>query len=367
MNKKNITNALKVVINKKTVLPILESVYLSGEHLQVTDLETYISIPYESGINACIPADVFMSALDIMSNPSFKTTEIKDEKGNITIPTEISSGSRTIKVTSDDPSNFPNSPFQFSDAPDFFHVGEIDATELEYLEEAMAFTSKDELRPAMTGVYIGKDVVGTDAHRLFWRPLKNMDEEFILSKKTIKAMLVFGGSWQVYCGINYRACEDNKQQEPEIERKWGAFLNEEGVLITFRPIEAKFPDYKAVIPDSTPAASLEIAPAILRKELSHALKFCNEGTKLGVFSLNGHAKLCSSDLDMQKEYEVTFEEKQVKYEGELAIGFNMKFLDEIASLLQKGETMEFKFWSSSKCAIINNRYLLMPVMITNNN
>lgn len=360
MNKKTIIKALKTLINKRTSIPILEYVCLSDNYISVTDLDTHLSIPYESGVNACVPIDQFLSAIDIMENPSFTVTETKDPQDKVITSVEISFNERKIKVTGESSMNFPKSPIENSDTPDFFHVGHIDSEELQYMEEALAFISDDPLRPALTGVYIGKDITSTDAHRLYWKALKNMNEEFIVRPKTIKTMLAFGGAWDVYCGINYY---DNEKNNPIIKNKWGALINNQGVLIIFNPIDEKFPNYKAIIPNTQHTASLEIDPVILRKELSNALKFSDKDTSMGVFTLNGCAKLRSFDKEMGHEYEVVFPSDKVKHEGELSIAFNMKFLDDIASTIEKKKTMQFQFWTPTKCAIINGHYLLLPLIL----
>lgn len=45
---KLLVTAIKKTVNRSTPVPILESVLLTGEHAVVSDLETYVIIPFET-------------------------------------------------------------------------------------------------------------------------------------------------------------------------------------------------------------------------------------------------------------------------------------------------------------------------------
>jgi DNA polymerase III sliding clamp (beta) subunit (PCNA family) len=84
---------------------------------------------------------------------------------------------------------------------------------------------------------------------------------------------------------------------------------------------------------------------------------------MGVLSLNGCVKLYTSDIDLSREYTVEFDKDDVNYDGELKIAFNMEFLDKIIANVPEKENLKFKFWAANRSAIINDQYLIMPLML----
>lgn len=384
-----IKKVVKSVVVRNGVLPILEYVYLSKDQLQVTDLETAVVLPFKSGIEACVPAEKFLDVLDLMEEPVFKC----DKNFGI----EATAGTRKVKVMGENPDQFP----LIFQKEDYFELGEIDADMLTRIAIALKFVSNDDLRPALTGVFFGKDIASTDAHRLYWHPIEPMMQEFIMPAKAAKIILGIGAShWRVF-------------GTPESHL---VLISDTGVMVTTRGIDARYPDYPVVIPRDEHRALLTVNPDALRREIKIAMKFGNVTTKQVTFCVNGKVEVKSQDVDFSHEYtnELTGSEAEAKFYKvkdipigtpvtvagraghvvghgkdnekvkfddqtsldkpievptaevemlpELCVAFNGEFLDEVAAIL-KDQPIEMKLWSPTKATVINDCFVIMPLML----
>jgi DNA polymerase-3 subunit beta len=342
---KKVIDLVKAVINNNTVVPILETVFLQNDRLTVFNLETYVNIPYASGIEACIPNKGFISTLKMMEVPEFLT--------NADHAIFISEGKKKIKLMGEEPSKYPNLSFQKELI--FEEIGSWGAVELEYLGKALKLVSKDDLRPAMTGVFAGNDIAATDAHRLYWKAIEPLKRSIIIPADSAKILMSFGDrNWKLFYTRG-----DNQNSEQVV------LISEDGILVGFRPIDARFPDYKVVIPSDASLVDMKINNEHLRDEIKNALQFGNKHTSQVLFSINGSAKISAQDIDLGQEYE---NELVAEYgfamggdHNELIIPFNGKYLDTI--LAQTEEVVKFQFWTATKCALINGEYLIMPLAL----
>jgi DNA polymerase III subunit beta len=391
-----IKKIVKAVVTTKSALPVLEQVLLTGDQLTVSDLETSVIMPFASGIEACMPANKFLDVLDMMAEPVFTATLHELEKGK-SCTVEVSEGRRKIKVQGEHPDNFP-----LVLNKEYFELGELTEHDLKLLQVAIAYVSNDDLRPAMTGVFFSDNIAATDAHRLFWHPIEPMLENFILPRRSASILLkIEAKHWRVF---------GNGEQV--------VFLSDEGIIMETRAIDARFPDYKVVIPHDQCRATFTVNPTVLRKEIKNALAFGNAATKQVMFCLNGKVEIKSQDVDFEHEYsmeltdkeatvefhelknwpagtrvivqgragtinsvvngkcyKVRFDDQESKWDAteevphgaieivdDLCIAFNGDFLDDIALRL-KDEPIVMQLWSPTKCGIINDHFLVMPLMI----
>lgn len=343
MKKQTLIKAIKTVLDKSTSLPIIENVLLQDGYLQITDLETTVSIPYHCSIPTCIPAEKFITSLEMMEHPIIKNLAKRTDE-SYSSAVFITEGKKEIKLTGEDPEQFPLTiPV---DALPMNHIGTINQAEVDLLETALKFTSQDGLRPAMTGIFIGKDICATDAHRLFWKAIDPLLENIIVPAKSVKALLVFGGTWNIYAST---------------ER--AIFCNEEGVNVIVRLIDARFPDYMQVIPQDKAKVVINTDLKELRSEIKNSIKFANKATSLVAFSINGSMKIHSQDVDLGHEYTAELEQAKYEKEEDMTIGFNGKFLDEILAQQDSKQPVNIKLWKPTGAAIVNDSFLIMPLMI----
>ena len=165
----------KAVPNRST-LPILSCVLIdvseSGTLLRSTDLEITITTHIESSIEAQGTAAVpLQPLLDITSElPEGSRVEMGVDKNNVKIKTDFGS----YDLMGKDPEEFPAAP----DTNGAVETG-IDSTLLNKIISTVSFAvSKDDLKPALTGVYFKLDsefitTVATDGHRLAQYICKN--------------------------------------------------------------------------------------------------------------------------------------------------------------------------------------------------
>lgn len=363
---KNLETAMKKVINVNTVLPILEDVLLTPGSARVSDLETDVTVPFDlPGLDrpVAVPGKMFANIMEMMPG---MTAQVDENYG-----VACAEGARKAKVMGENPDNFPKQPMEGDAHP---VIGTISEADLGHLATALCFVSRDDLRPAMTGVYFhagGKKpgkIVGTDAHRLFWEKLSApLTESFILPAKTARILLAFPGDYTVTAWLQKK--EGAKQKS----LTHVTFTRTDGVQVCCRVIDAKFPDYQVVIPKGDGNLNLEVDKEFLLKELKNAAKFANRSTNQVTLSMNGAFAVSSQDVDFSFEYNAEFEPgDQVRFtfhaaipedQRNMLIAFNAEFLQEIVHKQPAGEPVRIKLWAPTKCAIINDQYLLMPLIL----
>jgi hypothetical protein len=320
-------------------LPILECVKLRKDVIEFTDLGVSVQIPYTSGLDVCIAIDAFITMLETLDNPIFKC-ERTDDKFKV-FATE---GKQTIKVGGENPDNFP---VMFERGLAFKAIGSLPANVLPLLLDALTFISKDDLRPAMTHVLVKDEIVATNAHLLYHKPIVGpFAEGVLLSRSVIKLMEVFGGDWDVLYH-NGESCI--------VE-----LYNGDGVRIIYKGMDAVYyPNYRMVIPEvtaDTPTATINNKS--LRAAIKTGAKFAGKGSNQCVVELNGKATYSTQDADFDREYATEFD---AEYKEEIRIGFDFKYLDSI--LDQLGDTVTLNYWTPNKAVILDEHYLLMPIMV----
>ena len=341
--KKALITAMKKTVNANTVLPILEDILFTPGFAMVSDIENYVSVPFdmpgvpEGGV--CIPAKMFGEIMEMVESPSVTV----DKHFGV----ELAEGARKIKLMGEDPMNYLKIP-----AEDFNHVGTFEKQQIQDIETALCFVSKDDLRPAMTGIYFHTHIAATDAHRLFWKPIDPVMVDFILPAKAAKIMLAMGGEkWEVYHTGQVHVC----------------LINEAGVTIISRCIDARFPDYDAVIPKDKPNLKVFAHPDMLLRELKNAGKFANRSTNQVTFNFNGKATIASQDVDFSFEYQNVVEGVEIHFDKSygkvMQIAFNEKFLTEVVHKTPADSPVKIDMWGPTKCAVINDHYLVMPLML----
>ncbi len=233
------------VINANTVLPILEDFLFEIDKSKLTivatDLETvmkiHMDIEAKDSGRVCIPARIL---LDSLKNIPEQPLTFNIDKN---FAVEITSDNGKYKVMGENPDNFPKEPA--ADTATTFSVPS--SALLTAINKCLFAVSNDDLRPAMTGVFFelsekGITCVATDAHRLvrFSRldvacPQK---DTFIVPKKPLTLLKNVMPSNDDALEISYNSNH--------------LFVKQNGTELVCRLIDARFPDYKVVIPTDNP-------------------------------------------------------------------------------------------------------------------
>jgi DNA polymerase-3 subunit beta len=310
------------VIGSNNVLPILEDFLFEIEKntlsVVATDLETVMKIQLDieakdSG-RVCIPAKILMDSLKNLPNQPL-TFDIDKNFG-----IEITSDNGKYKVMGENPDNFPKEP----PADDTSGFSMTSHALLTAINKSIFAVSNDDLRPAMTGVYFeleknGITFVATDAHRLVRYKVKDVKcpkaDSFIVPKKPLNLLKA--------------SLPDNEDEITVSYNNNHLFVKHGTVQLSCRLLDARFPDYKVVIPAENPYRM-----TIGRQDFQSALRrvsiFSNKSTNLVTLNISGsELQLMGQDVDFSFEGN---ERMACQYDGEdITISFNARFLIEMLS------------------------------------
>ncbi len=346
------------VINANTVLPILEDFLFDIEKnkltIVATDLETVMKISMEieakdSG-KICIPAKILLESLKNI--PEQPLTFNIDKNYAV----EITSDNGKYKVMGENPDNFPKEPVA-DEANSFTMPSSVLVTAI---NKCLFAVSNDDLRPAMTGVFFelspkGITCVATDAHRLvrFSRLDVSCPESdtFIVPKKPLNLLKNVLPNTDEELSISYNSNH--------------LFVKHGGTELVCRLIDARFPDYKVVIPTDNPY-KLTVNKNDFQNALRRVSVFSNKSTNQVALTISGsELQLAAQDVDFSFEGN---ERMACQYDGEdLQIAFNAKFLIEMLSAAETAEVV-IELSTPTKAGIIKptekeeNEELLMLVM-----
>jgi DNA polymerase-3 subunit beta len=346
------------VINANTVLPILEDFLFEVEKNKLTvvatDLETVMRIQLDieakdSG-KVCIPAKILMDSLKNI--PDQPLTFNIDKNYAI----EITSDNGKYKVMGENPDNFPKEPT--ADETTSFTMtatGLVTA-----INKTLFAVSNDDLRPAMTGVFfeLNKDYiqfVATDAHRLVRYKRTDVSapkqDSFIVPKKPLNLLKA--------------ALPDNEDEITISYNSNHLFVKHGTTQMSCRLIDARFPDYKVVIPSDNPY-KLIVDKGQFQSALRRVSVFSNKSTNQVALNISGsELQLAAQDIDFSFEGN---ERMKCSYDGEdLTIAFNARFLIEMLNAADSNE-VRIELSTPTKAGILkpteqdDNEDVLMLVM-----
>ncbi len=346
------------VINANTVLPILEDFLFEIDknrlNVVATDLETVMRVQMDieakdSG-RVCIPAKILIDSLKNI--PDQPLTFTIDKNFGI----EITSDNGKYKVMGENPDNFPKEPT----ADDTTSFEMTSSALVTGINKTLFAVSSDDLRPAMTGVYFELDknfiqFVATDAHRLVRYKRTDVKcpktDNFIVPRKPLN--------------ILRSALPDNDDTITVSYNGNHLFVSHGHQQMSCRLIDARFPDYKVVIPADNPYKML-VAKADFQGALRRVSVFSNKSTNQVVLNISGsELQLAAQDIDFS--FEGT-ERMKCQYDGEdLSIAFNARFLIEMLNAAESDE-VRMELSTPTKAGIIRptdadeNEDLLMLVM-----
>ena len=352
------------VINSNTVLPILEDFLFDIDKNKLTvvatDLETVMKVHLEveakeSG-RVCIPAKILMDSLKNI--PEQPLTFSIDKNFGI----ELTSDNGKYKVMGENPDNFPKEPVA-DDANSFTITSSALVTAI---NKSLFAVSNDDLRPAMTGVFFELDktsltCVATDAHRLVKYKRTDVScpqkDTFIVPKKPLNLLK--------------SALPDNNDELTISYNSNHLFVQHGGTELVCRLIDARFPDYKVVIPVDNPY-KLTVNKLDFQNALRRVSVFSNKSTNQVALSITGsQLQLAAQDVDFSFEGN---EHMACQYDGEdLQIAFNAKFLIEMLNAAETAD-IHIELSTPTKAGIIRPTesdenedllMLVMPLMLNN--
>ena len=346
------------VINANTVLPILEDFLFVIEKNKLTvvatDLETVMKITMDieakDNGKVCIPAKILMDSLKNL--PDQPLTFNIDKNFGI----EITSDNGKYKVMGENHDNFPKEPS--ADTTTSFTMSS--SALVTAINKTLFAVSNDDLRPAMTGVFFELDkkgitAVATDAHRLVKYKRNDVScpktDTFIVPRKPLNLLK--------------SALPDNQDELKVSYNSNHLFVDHGSTQMVCRLIDARFPDYKVVIPGDNPY-KMVVSRTDFQSALRRVSIFSNKSTNQVALSITGsELQLTAQDVDFSFEGN---ERMKCQYEGEdMAIAFNARFLIEMLSATSSDE-VKMELSTPTKAGIIkpveqdDEEDLLMLVM-----
>ncbi|MFC2187133.1 DNA polymerase III subunit beta [Fulvivirgaceae bacterium LMO-SS25] len=353
------------VITTNPVVPILENFLFEIEDglLTVTASDLQTSMTTQMGVeakengNIAVPARILMDTLKNLPEQPVTFT-IDDETYSI----EISSDNGRYKLAGENATDFPKVP----KVDNGFNVKLSTDLLASAIGNTIFATSNDELRPAMTGVYVNFSdtnitFVATDGHRLIrYRRVdvtSDTNMSIIIPRKALNLL---------------RATLPAENLDVDMEFNGShAFFSFGNIRMICRLIDERFPDYENVIPgDNNNHIILEKASFL--SSLRRIAIYANKTTHQVRLKITGSEMLISAeDLDFSNEAQ---ERISCDHTGEdIQIGFNARFLVEMLNNLDSKE-VKLSLGKPNRAGLIvpttkddaeDILMLVMPVMLSN--
>jgi DNA polymerase III subunit beta len=350
-------------IGSNPVLPILEDFLFQIEDdkltIVATDLETFITaelpVHAEENGSVAIPAKILLDTLKQLPTQPV-TFQVDTDNFAIT----INSAFGQYELAGEDGNDYPKLPI-----PEATDTVEIPAVLLlEGINKTIFATSADDLRPAMTGVLLqldenGVTFVSTDAHKLVKYTFTELNvgshTSLILPKKALNLLKNALADVAGAVRISYSTTN--------------AFFYFENQTLVCRLIDARYPEYGAVIPKDSPNVM-----TIVRQDLLNSLKrianFANKTTNQVKLNISENTLVIEAeDLDFSNKAR---EQMPCYFNGaEMMIGFNAKFLIEMLGVIG-GDNVKLMLSSPNRAGILRMEeenpgedllMLVMPVIL----
>ena len=363
-------------------VPVLENVYFKNGVMYCYDLSHAFAYKTEIKGEFLVP---FRHLYDILTKIKDKSTMISFSLNtNSSMSSLYMNGKKSFEFPADHIADFPI--IRMPKTP----VGEFTENDIKSIKSLVPFASNDDLRPAMTGVYIEKgSFATTDGHRLGVRNAElGITQEsvpFIMPKKAMVNLNEFDHAY-----IKRFVAEGEEDVLSEIYS-----VSDTHKAIIFRIINEKYPDYRNVLPDKY-YVHISVNRHELMEVIDLALISANKTTHqiriLPVeekntmflhsedldFSHKFDAEITAKTFCLEQERYVTLknedgtvkldEEKQPVQEKKMVMqtpfefGVNGKLLLDILKSLTN-DMIIIKGNAANKGLMIDDTVLIMPVML----
>lgn len=353
------------VVANNPVVPILENflfeIHDSTLTITASDLETSMmtELHVEAKENGRIAAPARI-LLDTLKNlPDQPVTFTIDEE---TYTIELSSANGRYKLSGENATDFPKVPVVKSQ-----NSIELPSNVLaRAINKTIFAVSTDELRPAMTGIFVQLNssnitFVATDGHRLLRYRRHDVTTgdttSIIIPRKAFNLLKSTLPAEPTTVRIEFNASN--------------AFFSFDNIRLVCRLIDERYPDYENVIPVQNPN-KLNIDRHDLLSSVRRIAIYSNKTTHQVRLKLAGsELQISAEDLDFSNEAN---ERLACQYEGEdMEIGFNAKFLVEMLNNIDSDE-ISLELSTPNRAGLLmpttnddseNILMLVMPVMLNN--
>ena len=328
---KNLSAILKTaskVVNSKNSLPILGDVLFETKNnvlvATVSDGEQWLSqkcevISYDQELRFCVGVTEFTNAINNLGDMPITITLDEQTK---TLTCEYGNGNGKFSMPYENTNEYPLSNIDTSDTKDFI----VDSKKVLKAIELTGFaTANDELRPVMNGIHFdffedGMVCATSDGHKLARYKDKTITSNnengttpnFTLPKKPANILMNILSALEgdVKISFNDKAIS----------------VNNKDFKLTARLLEARYPNYEAVIPKDNPITITADKNSLLNA-LKRVLPMANDSSNLVELSFKqGNITVSAKDIDFSRSAQ---EMVTCDCETEINIGFKGATLVEI--------------------------------------
>ena len=341
------------VIARKTTLPILSHVCVRDGYVSATDLENTVRMKVDDTRSYTIPLNILNTVLK--TKPKVLEIDILENE-----KVQIRYGQRKLTFLSLNPDEFPMAPLA-----KFKALGNWSLEIIRKLYSQLPYTSNEELKPALTGVFVHQNGTlkscATDGHILRLindanedrkGKLKN-DFKGIIPKKALQIL-----SHTVKRDVHAAATNTHLR----------IMLDKDTEFIA-RLINEKYPDFDSVIPKEF-SGSVTLNKSSFEGLVRDAKPFVNRETGQAAFSI-GKSSV---------EVEVEDNEKDIRWDSvlpvidrdgeEIQIGLNVHLLGKILKGIDESQ-VKWEYNSPVSANILtgvngkkpNTLHLIMPIRL----
>ena len=228
-------------------------------------------------------------------------------------------------------------------------IAEIEGENLKNLKKAIVCMSSDDLRPKMQRIWIDSDnIQATDGHRLFWKKHGlNIEKPITITKELLKVLL-----------------DQKSKIEVHLDPSGTYILTSNGVSVIIPEFTENNVDYRNVIPNSG-MFEISVKLSDLLPVVVDSRKYVNRATNRIKLTVGDDVlKIHAEDIDwgLEKGYEINITQR-FNVPEKFEIGFDAKFLEQILKTFDKKDVITFKMSQPNRATLINDEFLLMPVML----
>ncbi len=346
------------IIPRRSSIPILTNVCFTDGKIVATDLDITLVMKTEQNISLVIPLNILKIVLKAKPK-TLAFEELSDSKA------KINYDNKSITFSTESIDEFPNFP-----KSRFKTVAVWSRDVIKILHDQLPYCSTDELRPALTGVYVNQnhhiESCATSGHVL--RFIKDIDPgkngklkaDFsdiipkralqILSRFTLKEVIV--------------AVKENEFR----------FTLDNDLELFVRKIEGKYPKFENVIPLEH-SGSVHFNKDEMTLVIKDAINFTSGYNHLAEFLIAKDEILISAeDREVGTKWQGSLPVRDLSGKENIKIGLNLELLEKVIKGINSKEViwiydspnspMIFSENDNSEKEIIN---LLMPIRLEEEN
>ena len=353
------------IVERRTTIPILANVLIEAEAETVRLRTTDLDIEVLDKVSAVVAKP---GAITVAAHTLYEIVRKLPDGSLVQLTDDVSSGRVEILAGSSrfHLSTLPKGDFPVMASTEYASEFSIKAKTLKRLFDKSKFAmSTEETRYYLNGVYFHSiklnetnllRAVATDGHRLAQVDV-NLPEEIhsfpgvIIPRKTVSELRIILEDGQSDIKV---AISDTKIR-----------FSNDFMTLTSKVIDGSFPDYTRVIPNDN-FKKLEINAVEFSQAVDRVSTVSSERARAVKLSLSDDKLVLSVNAPENGTGE---DEMFVSYKDEpLEIGFNAKYLQELASQVDQG-TAVFLFNSSGDPAIMRQAddemalYVVMPMRV----